>query len=229
MEKKPSQATENSCNLGSTVENFANRLARKMREKDAEASVSERAAEKRRTLILAAMANVRKALQETSRIQMGDRFSLNLKTDDWEGWPRVQLALTDKLDPKNSRFTFLILAHDRHDSGSIEFSIQRYNAPGLMLGKVELSRADEFSKLPLLLKRGVREFLELVEQYVLNPQKPEELLEVQARPVEEEDGEADLVNQRLKSADVFSDDSNVDQNLVEAVTELKPLGNVGGL
>lgn len=191
--------------LESTVDNFASRLQRRLKEKETESDHSERAKEARHGRMLKAMTTIRKALQETCKIKLGDRFSFDLEVNDWEGWPRVELNLIDSFAPERIDYGLIVSANDRNELGTVLLSLRS----GEMLGKIQLADPEQFAKLPLMLKRAVRGYLDIIADYVLNPKKPEELLEVQSQRIEDE--ELDAVDKELQTVDVFSED-HVDYN-----------------
>lgn len=208
--KRPAAEGDSQSSLESTVDLFSNRIARKLKEKDAKEVESEREAEVRQALMLESMTTIRKALQETLRINLGNRFSLDIEIDDLNGWPRVQLLLTDSLAPEQIDYGIVVSANDRKELGTIEIKL----LTGETLGKVHLCDQGEFEKLALILKRAVREFLDIIAAYILNPKRPEELLATQSRALE--DPEADVISNKLAGEDVFTEEINPQANIVTA-------------
>lgn len=190
---------QSNVDLEQTVGAFATRIARKLKERDAQQSESEKAAEVRHNLILEAMNTIRKALQETLRINLGDRFNLDLWVDDWDGWPRVQLVLVDRLAPNRVDYALIVSANDRKETGVIEMNTRS----GVSLGKIDLIDRAGLTRLALSLKKAVRQFLDSVAAYVLNPVREEDLVETLSKPIESED--LDPVQANLHSADVFAE------------------------
>ena len=135
--------------LGSTVGSFESRIQRKLEEQAALSSQAEIEAGERSDRILQALNTIRRALQETQKIKLGDRFHLSLDVNDWNGWPRLDLILIDSLDPENSEYTLIVTAHDRKESGSVEFRTKA----GQHLGSVSLTDDQELRKIPTVLKR----------------------------------------------------------------------------
>lgn len=195
--------------LGSTVGSFESRINRKLAEQAEQSTQAEIEAQQRNDRILQALNTIRRALQETQKIKLGERFKLDLDVNDWNGWPRLDLNLVDSLDPENSEFTLIVTAHDRKESGSVEF---RTNT-GEHLGSVALTTDAELGKIPVVLKRAVRAFLDSVAEYVLNPKSAEELL--QGR-IELEEETPDPEAQKLQSVDVFEEgEVHYDKNQVQ--------------
>jgi len=207
--------------LSSTVGNFANRIQRKLKEQENLDEASARAAEQRHAAMLRALSTIRRALQETSKINLGKRFSLQFESGDWEGWPRLQLSLIDAVAPDRRDYSLIVSAHDRNECGLVELRM----LSGQLLGKVELKQEGEYERIPLVMKKSVRTFLDQVAEYVLHPRKESELLEDASRPVETDalDEEA----QRLKEINLFNDDDyGANENLVEEQDEAEPLQSI---
>jgi hypothetical protein len=200
--------------LESTVGVFAHRIARKLKERESVASREEQAAEVRNGLILEAMTTIRKALQETLRINLGERFCFELDIDDWEGWPRVQLSLIDSCTPETIEHALIVTPNDRRGEGSIQISLKS----GRFLGSVQLVDRAEMQKLPLVLKKAVREYLDLIANYILNPVKAEHLLAHQSKPIDA--GDPDLMAGSLKNSDVFMEEVAANDNRVATVDEV---------
>jgi hypothetical protein len=198
--------------LGNTVDVFESRLQRKLKKQEIVQDSSRKEAEVRHARMLQAMTTIRKAIQDTCKIKLGDRFYFQVDVLDFEGWPKVELLLVDSVAPSRRDFGLAIGAHDRNESGTVYFATLNSR----LLGSVELCDEDEFSKIPLLLKKTVRTFLDTVAEYVLNPPEPHELVEVQTQAINM-DEELDEVKEELSGVDVFSDELNAhNQNLIGA-------------
>lgn len=203
------------CDLETTVDLFSSRLARKLKERDQDAVAKERAYEMRQAMLLEAMTAVRKALQQTSRIQLGDRFSFALSVDDLDGWPRVTLKLIDLLAPKSTRYAFSVSVLDRNHQGIVEMSAK--GSP--ILNRIPVAEKNDLERVALSFKKSIRGFLDNVAAYVLNPERPEDLLEQESKPIE-----IDLLDQKLQKEDLFSEERLPDDNRVQiATTGVKPL------
>ncbi len=203
-----------SISLGSTFDVFENRLQRKLQKKESNDSAAQEATDARHTRMLKAMNTIRKALQDTSRIRLGSRFSFQLDVVDFEGWPKINLTLIDNVAPDRKDFGLVISANDRQGLGTINI----VSLPNTVLGRVQLKDPAEMERLPLLLKKSVRDFLDVVADYVLNPKKPEELIDVQARNLDED--EPDSIDTKLSGVELFSDELDIaDDNRVESVSE----------
>lgn len=204
--------------LGSTFGTFAHRIQRKLREQEIIDGASQRAGDERQARMLQAMTTIRRALQDTCKINLGDRFEFDLEVNDWEGWPRLELNLIDSLQPDDRRFGLIVSAHDRNELGTIQL-VTRAEA---VLARIYLRDAQEMQRIPLLLKKAVRQFLDDVAQYVLNPVRQDQLLEFQTKPLEVAD--LDTHTEKLQSADVFSEDLVThNDNIIRDDPEAQPL------
>ena len=202
--------------LGATVENFASRLKRQLKEQEVANSESAKAAQARQALLLKAMTGVRKALQETARISLGDRFFFELDISDWEGWPRLELQLLDKAAPGLVSHALIATATDRNEQGILQLATRG----GTPLAVINLKDETEFSRLPLVLKKSLRTFLDTVSNAVLNPADPAETLAAQTKMLEgTEEQEAGV---DLQGEDLFTEESYAgDGNQVEIATDAR--------
>lgn len=203
--------------LSSTVDGFTNRLKRKLKEQEELQDASSRAASARGAFMLQGMASIRRALQETAKISLGERFRFRLDVTDWEGWPRVELVLVDKESPDDKSLALVIVAHDRNEMGTVQMSLRT----GEVLARVHLRDQAEFQKLPILLKRSVRQFLDIVMAYVLKPARVEHVEEI----VLENTQPVDATDAALRNQSVFTDDEQVGgrDNVADLYTEVAPL------
>lgn len=205
--------------IGSTVGNFANRIKRKLKEQEDKELESQRATEKRHARMLQALTTIRKALQEMGQISLGERFTLILDVGDWEGWPRLCLNLVDTLAPEKSDFGLVVTAHDRKQLGVVELRMRS----GKLLGYVQLKKQNELERIPLVLKKSVRTFLDDVAEYVLNPEKPSVVTKIESDLIEPEE-EIDEFSEKLYKEDLFvEDDYRPSDNSVSAASDEQPL------
>ncbi len=200
--------------LGATVENFASRLKRQLKEQEVAQSESAKASQARQALLLKAMTGVRKALQEASKISLGERFSFDLDISDWEGWPRLELRLVDSAAPDLLTQSLIATAHDRNEQGTLQLTMRS----GEILGTVHLRDENEYSRLPLLLKKGLRTFLDVVSDAVLNPTNVADTVAGQTQALE--GTEEDTTGQSLGDEDVFSEELYTpDSNRAEIIDD----------
>lgn len=203
--------------LSSTVDGFTNRLKRKLKEQEEQLGASSRAAASRSALMMQGMASIRRALQETAKIALGERFRFRLDVSDWEGWPRVELVLVDKETPEDKSLAMVIIAHDRQEMGTIQMSLRS----GEVLARINLRDAAEYQKLPILLKRSVRQFLDIVMAYVLKPAPVEHVEEIMIK----DEAPVDATDAALRSQSVFTDDETprARDNVADIYTDVSPL------
>lgn len=193
--------------LGATVENFASRLKRQLKEQEVAQSETMRASQVRQALLLKAMTGVRKALQEAAKISLGERFLFELDISDWEGWPRLELRLVDGASPDLLTQSLIATAHDRNEQGTLQLTMRS----GEILGTVHLRDESEYSRLPLLLKKSLRSFLDVVSDAVLNPSNVADTIAAQTQVLEGTDDDPvgnELQNQDLFSEETFQGDNN---------------------
>lgn len=200
--------------LGSTVGSFANRISKGLKEQEQKNDQSTKLRDARHSSMLHAMSTIRKALQETCKIQLGERFGFDLDVSDWEGWPRVELRLIDFIAPELENLSLVVTANDNNELGNIMIGLKS----GEQYSKLQLAQPGEVERIPVVLKRSVRLFLDVVGEYVLNP-VPEELVEAAARPIETE--EFDEVAEKLRKEEMFIEEqySSHRDNLVSPEDE----------
>jgi hypothetical protein len=200
--------------LSNTVGTFASRMARKLRAQEAVEKEAAKATDQRHKLILQAMSSVRRALQETMKISMGSRFSFEMHIADFEGWPRIELSLWDNLANSPTENLLTVSADDHSQAGTVRITFNHDELVGLVC----LKDPAEMNKLPIILKKAVRDFLERVSTYVLNPAKPEELLEYQSRNIEEES--MDPLSSELKKQELFTESVSAgNDNVIDSLTD----------
>ena len=202
--------------LGSTVGTFASRLRRKLKAQESEKGLSSKERERRHALMMQAMLLIRKAVNESARIDLGGRFTLDLELSDTEGWPRIELNLIDELIPEKIDHGLVVTASDRNHEGLISFTSRYKNE---VLGYLKLCESEEIAKLPVLLKTILRKFLDGIIPFVLNPISEERLAE--EKPIAMG---TDRTAQQLLNEDLFTDeDFSSRSNTVASSAELVPL------
>ncbi len=211
-EQHDSAADDLISSLGNTVDTFASRLQQKLGEQEVKQNIAQVKTQARHARMLNALNTIRRALQETGRIKLGERFRLDVEVSDWDGWPRLELNLIDNLEPENNDYSLIVSAHDRGEMGVIEYRTRK----GEQLGALSLAEEQSVNKIPTVLKRSVRLFLDIVAAYVLNPKSADELNRGKI-DLEEEAQVVDPTAARLKNTDVFTEEDYIaSQNLVES-------------
>ena len=193
-----SLTNETITSLGLTADAFASRLKRKLREQERQEDALARARELRHQAIMKAMMTIRRALQETCKTDLGKRFFFELDVSDYEGWPKIELNLLDRLMPDKITYGLVVSGNDRNEIGAILLS-HRHNSE--MLGRLELANLEDLNKLPTVLKTALRRFLDTAAQYVLNPISEKEIKD-------EGTIEESAVPNAVASADVFSEEGH---------------------
>ncbi len=149
--------------VATTVGAFSTWIKQKKKEKEAALSEAERLKRIRHDTILRVMLDIRRALVEVSQLELSERFAFRLTSDDWHGWPRLTLRLSDTALESADYPYFQVIAHDRQGRGSVEII---YGNP-LQPEKISLAQEAEIRRLPNTLKRCVRFYLDLIGQIVL--------------------------------------------------------------
>jgi hypothetical protein len=107
----------------------------------------------------------------------------------------------------------VITANDLKDQGTIRLSM----GSSQVFASVHLADPKELERIPVVLKKCVREYLDAVAVYILNPAKPEE--ELRSINLHEE---VDEVGEALKNQDVFTEESISDSNRADVVSDTGP-------
>lgn len=196
--------------IGSTVGSFASRISQKLKIQEEQEGKDKEAQTVRHALMMQAMTSIRKTLQKTARIRLSDRFQFELDISDHDGWPQMALLLIDSSAPDRCDFGLVIGANDLKKQGTIQLSMRS----GEILGALHLCNPDDTGRLPLLLKRSLRDFLDRAAEYILNPAKPSDSLEHETRAISDE--EIDHIQTALSKEELFNEDEYANaQNLVE--------------
>jgi len=149
--------------LSTTLDAFESRIQLRKSAKKVAESEADKALKARHAALLSTMMNIRRSLSQIAKLDLGDRFSLSLDADDWQGWPRLLVRLEDQLDPRSEYPYLQVVAHDRLEKAFVEFS--QSNLP--KLEKLSLVDKNDVQRLPAAMKRCVRSYLDLVEKIVI--------------------------------------------------------------
>ena len=213
-----------SANAFSSIENtvgvFQNRLRRQLSSQQERAEEAERSKQLRGQLLLQAMSGVRKALQETSKINLGDRFEFVLDVEDRDGWPRITLELFDSEYPEEKDVAFMATAKVLDVQHYIVFHTRSERS----YGRVDIEDEEDLDLVPKLLKKAVRKFLDITAELVLNPKQKEQVFAPPELLEADEEIKKRAQDAQLLSEDVFSDqDEVVKDNRVEESETDEPL------
>jgi hypothetical protein len=220
-----------STDISKTAKAFNTRIQRKTREKKQAVGVAEKAARSRQTLLLNSMMQIRKSLREVTRIDLGERFVFSLLADDSGGWPRLTIKLSDTDFPNEEYPGFAVICHDRKANAEIEITFHPLEKPE----RLHLVEDNQVKRLPLILRKCVRVYLDMVADIVL---------EAVGKPTEAEDEQ--LIKQRNSdsfnethqiaeesdslSADLYEEDFGRDEILetLPSLGEVDDLGRLDG-
>jgi hypothetical protein len=192
--------------LSRTVDVFATRIQRKKKEHLEQQDIEQQEKRQRQRRMLQVLANIRRSLIDVARINLGERFYFKLVNDDQDGWPRLTVYLKDSLD-ENAEFPHMqITAHDRQSLGIVQIYVGTRDK----VSKASLQEQSEAAKLPALLKKCARDYLDDVGEVILKVEHAEEdqLAELDTKlekggPAAEDGYQPD---ERRLSSDLYSDD-----------------------
>ncbi len=159
-------------NLNSTAEAFKARFQQQKKEQDQALSDAEAATKNRHRLMVQALTTIRRSLLELRRIELGERFRLEINADEWRGWPRISVVLADNIIRNVEYPKFVVTANDRQEKGLIEINTGA-QPTATMPAVINLPMRDDadLSRLPVLLKRAVRNYLDTIAQTILDAEK----------------------------------------------------------
>ncbi len=192
--------------LSATVGAFTTRIERKKREQEKVNGVLEQETRVRQGILLEALMNIRRSLAEVIRIDLGERFFLTLDVDDWEGWPRLVVQLNDSILPDVEYPQFQVNAHDRNSRGIIEIIYGEQTKPA----RISMSDESDVQRLPTMLKKCVRAFLDRTGEIVLKAEHHEDPTEeekqLQRKQIPGFDTVEPAADYPAISGDLFDDD-----------------------
>jgi len=220
-------------NLSATTQAFNTKIQRRKREQEKILGEAERLAKQRQILLIQTLTSIRRSLRDVTRIDLGNRFRFCLHADDWQGWPRLTVRLEDNLLPQATYPFLRVTAHDRQARGAVELEYD----PNLAPESLSLTNEGELKRLPNMLKKCVRSFLDLTGDIVLEAERNTEEVRAEAPLVNhvldqfEEARQADSRN--MLSGDVFQDELPQDNFLetlpsLDEVQSLPELGVITG-
>lgn len=184
--------------LSATVGAFEIRFQKKKVEKEEAQTIAEQAAYTRQQALLKALMNIRKSLAKVARIDLGEQFRFEMSVDDWQGWPRITINLRARLSEESDFPFFQVQAHDRKEQAVVELiycNIEQRE-------RITITDENDLLRLPAILKKCVRVYLDAIEAVILSAQQ------------KAEDGEIEN-----KSLDDFSDTTRTPGEAALAETE----------
>lgn len=153
--------------LAGTAQAFTHRIQRKKQEKEQTNLLAEEAAKARHNVLLKSLLNIRRSLTDMTRIDLGERFSFSLKADDWGGWPRLTVSLHDNVMRAAHYPALQVTAHDRQDLAMVEVKFDTNLAPE----QLSLAEESNVTKMPLVLKKCVRSYLDLIGEMIIQAEQ----------------------------------------------------------
>ena len=191
--------TSKETDLSAMVGAFENRFQRKKKEREVSSVTVSEDSKQRQALMLETMATIRRSLVKVAKIDLGERFTFSMDFDDWQGWPRLLIKLVDPLVPNGDYPIFQVLAHDRLNRATIEITCPSLTKPE----RIFLGQPTEVARMPLVLKRCVRLFLDRVEQSIIDAEHLASLEE----EIKAHDADEPQPEESQLSGDLFTDDS----------------------
>jgi len=159
---------------------------------------TEKTTRKRQTRLINSLVRIRKSMREVAKLDMGDRFKLQLVNDDWEGWPRMVLKIVDSRNPTGELPELIVTSHDRQDSATIEIKY----AKKLNAEVVSLAEEGKEAKVSTILKKCLRDHLEMIGDMVI---EIEQLDSTKRHAVYKDDAEKKKEEESEKSGDGLGD------------------------
>ena len=201
--------------LSSTVGAFETRFQKKQKQQAELESQEEKKAKKRHNVLLEAMMNIRRSLAKVARINLGEDFCFEMSVDDWQGWPKIVINLRQRHVEGGDFPYFQVTAIDRQNSAVIDVI---YGKPEDR-EKIPLSESN-IQRLPNILKKCVRSFLETVEDTILNFEHSDEGEALKEDDLEHfnEEGEASADENAIDD-DLYIDD-NIEQDILDKLPTL---------
>jgi hypothetical protein len=164
MSEKTTKASKTTGTIKKAVDSFQGIIDQKKKAMEEAMFEAEKTTRVRQDRLIQALVKVRKALRDVAALDMGKRFYLEMKKDDWEGWPRIILRLVDSENPTGELPELVVISHDRQDSGTLEIKYANKLTP------ITISLADEkqVAKVSNVLKKCLRDHLEMVGDLVVD-------------------------------------------------------------
>ncbi len=223
-EQEPKPASANQTNLAYTAKAFNAIIQQKKKQQEQVLGEQEKQTQARHALMIHTLMNIRRSLTDVARIDLGERFSFKLIKDDWQGWPRIAVTISDSMLPGTEYPSLMVSAHDRKGQGIIEISFHSSQKPEIL----SLAKESDAKRITPVLKRCVRSYLDLVGDVVLEAERtskvPDETSALESKDLQEFEGmrskkekdESDI------SGDLFDEDLNDD--FLETLPALEEVG-----
>lgn len=201
MSSEPIATSET--DLSAMVGAFENRFQRKKKEREVSTVTVSADTMQRQALMLETMATIRRSLVKVAKIDLGERFAFSMDFDDWQGWPRLLIKLVDPQVPNGDYPIFQVLAHDRLNRATIEITCPSIPKPE----RIYLNQPTDVARMPLVLKKCVRLFLDRVERAIVDAEHQATLEdEIRAHEAEDDQPEESKISGDLFTEDQFEED-----------------------
>ncbi len=163
MSEKTTKAGKTTGTIKKAVDSFQGIIDQKKKAMEEAMLEAEKTTRARQDRLIQALVKIRKAVRDVATLDMGKRFYLDMRKDDWEGWPRITLRLVDSKNPTGELPELVVISHDRQDSGTLEIKYANQLTP------VTISLADEkqVAKVTSILKKCLRDHLEMIGDLVV--------------------------------------------------------------
>lgn len=208
-----------------TAAAFNTRIQRRKKEQELALTAADHATRLRHTLMIKALVNIRKSLREVTRIDLGERFHFALGMDDAGGWPRITVRLNDALLPQADYPHLRVTAHDRQARAQIEIDYDAEQATEVL----SLSSETELKRLPTILKKCVRSFLDLMGDIVLEAERTGEMgdtdAELESREIDD-DLRVSSTGSLGISHDLFEEEA-YPEDILETLPSLEQIETLG--
>lgn len=200
--------------IGLQLSALSARMQKRFEEHREAESQAEQDARSRQGILLLALMRIRKILRGVASLDIGAGVELKLSCDDLQGWPRMTVT-PRKVDDADLEFsTFEVTGNDR--SGVSQIDIQTNS--GKIREQLLLMREEDLERVPRLMKRVVRFYLDSLAEEILSAKKKPKFEEKLAPAAIEELHPA---SEALKSADLFED--ALEEEILETLPELEQL------
>lgn len=210
--------------IRATTQAFNTKIQQKKKEQERELDEAASRTRQRYSYIVQAMVGMRKSLREVTRLDLGKRFYFSVQTDDWQGWPRVTLAVVDQTLPDAEYPHFQILGGYREDKAQIDINlgdddnVLTYN----------LASETDVRKLSGNFKKSVRSYLDMIGDVILQAERAP----IAERPIEQIGGMSIVASEEVEETDEFALNGDIYNEYPEAENlfeELPVMDNVDAL
>ncbi|MDD2943384.1 MAG: hypothetical protein PHC51_10520 [bacterium] len=170
MAKDDNSQSSGGSHLSTTADVFSTRIQRRKKEHAEQEDAKQQQDHERHAQMLDVMSSIRRSLQDIVHINLGQSFFFNLNVDDFEGWPRLTVQLRSAMRDPGDLPVLQISAHDRHSLGTIQI----FDSANQIQNRLSIEEPGAGKKLPSLLRKMCREYLDRVTELILQLEKKEQ-------------------------------------------------------